>query len=138
MRTLVVLASLMAMFVLVTSCGDDDVASSVDLTGTWVGVAFEYYDWLDFDDAEITLVLDHHNSSVTGTFRADGRPDTLYSASFRNNELVFTTDRSERDDLETEFIGDLRGDRIEGIRNYRRISNGEVLLTRAWYVERAR
>ena len=108
----------------------------VDVTGTWVGVAYGFSDIPEQPDSGITLTLTQDNSTVSGKFEEGDIELSIHSGTFQDCQLVFTI-RSERNDLEIEFTGELQGKRVDGIRVYKRLSTGEVLTSNLWYVERA-
>jgi hypothetical protein len=130
------MVSLLAAIAVVSSCEDQTTPRPVSLTGTWTGIAYTYSGMPEDPNPEIVLTLDHEGSTVSGTLSSIGIERTICSGSFRGKELVFTV-RYEHVDVEDEFRGTLKGNRIEGVYTIRQFSTGEVYPGNTWYVERS-
>jgi hypothetical protein len=144
MSRLIILMVALFTCVVLCSCEKACRPEVVEITGRWAGVAEDYLDVWPYD-ASIVLTVTQHDSTVSGTLMSTLacnrrgpcilKDDPLYSGTFHNRELVFTL-RHEVDDLEHEFTGHVKRDRIDGIWKSKQLSTGEVWLSSAWHVER--
>jgi len=117
------------------SCDDDHETTAPDVSGIWVGVAYDSSDIPEQPDAEIVLNLRQTGAVVEGTIESIGAVNSIVAGSFIEGELTLLM-RSPADEVETEFSGIVRGDRVEGEYVTRRIETGDPLHTAGWFAER--
>jgi len=116
--------------------GED--TETVDISGTWVGIAYQMSDIPEEPNVSITFIFSQSGEEVTGSFHYWGHADTIVDGSIINSVLSLKTNISTVGDIYYHFGGTVFQDSIGGEWSVVNLTTNEPYTTQQWYVNRER
>lgn len=109
---------------------------SLDISGTWVGLAYEMSDIPEEPNISITFIFNQSGEELTGSFHSWGDTDSIFDGTIINSVLSFKTHISTVDNIYYLFGGTAYEDSIGGEWNVVNLTTNELYTTQQWYVKR--
>ena len=124
---------------LVWSCqspNKNESSEQLDISGTWVGIAYEMSDIPEEPNVSITFAFYQSNGKVTGSFYYSEYTDSVTDGSITDNVLLLKTNTSTVDNIYYQFEGTVIQDSIGGNWSIVNLNSGEAYTTHQWYVKK--